>query len=242
MLLHALEGVGGEGLGFDLFLDLIRRLLLAEAVADVAGVAERAGEVAFQDVGVQVVDAAAAAGIDEVFEVVVRAFPFLDDLAVFVIGGGAGVVRHGDVAAFALDDDADACALELVHVLAVLVLGQTAHFKDERGLLVALIDDLGVGGFAVVLVAEAAADAPHAGGEFHLAEEPAGDVHLVDALVAEVAVAVVPGPMPVVVQLFACQLRLRRRATPEVVVDRVGDGLRAFGFANAGAALVAEST
>ena len=82
-------------------------------------------------------------------------------------------------------------------------------------------DDLGVGVVAVVDVAEAAADAEDARGELHLAEEPAGDVHLVDALVAEVAVAGVPDPVPVVVEAAcACSGQLGRRAAPEVVVDR----------------------
>jgi hypothetical protein len=53
-------------------------------MADVAGVAEGAGEMAFEDVGVQIFHAAAAAGVDEVFEVILAAFEFLDLLAILV--------------------------------------------------------------------------------------------------------------------------------------------------------------
>ena len=42
--------------------------------------------------------------------------------------------------------------------------------------------DLGVGGFTVVLVSEAAADAENSRGQLALAERPARHIHLVDAL------------------------------------------------------------
>ena len=62
--------------------------------------------------------------------------------------------------------------------------------------------DLGVGRFAGVFVAQAAAVAEHALADVIAPQAPAGDVHLVNALVAQVAVAVVPEPVPVVVQLL----------------------------------------
>jgi hypothetical protein len=42
-------------------------------------------------------------------------------------------------------------------------LEEAAHFKDERGLLVAVVDDLRVRRLAIVFIAETTADAPHAG-------------------------------------------------------------------------------
>ena len=57
----------------------------------------------------------------------------------------------------------------------------------------------GVGRFLVVVEHEVAADGADLGRVLH-AEAPAGDVHFVDALVAEIAVAVVPEPVPVVVE------------------------------------------
>src|SRR5205085_9967278 len=69
--------------------------------------------------------------------------------------------------------------LELIHVLGVGLLRQSAHFKNQRRLFIALINDLRVGCFAVIDVAEASAEADDKRREFHLAEEPTRDVHLV---------------------------------------------------------------
>jgi len=60
-------------------------------------------------------------------------------------------------------------------------------------------DDLSIGRVSIVIIAEAAADAEGVAGKAALAEEPAGDVHLVDALIADVAIAVEVNPVPVVV-------------------------------------------
>ena len=57
-----------------------------------------------------------------------------------------------------------------------------------------------------------------------LAQPPAGDVHLVDALVADVAVAVVPVPVPLVVEAVRVERPLGRGAEPEVVIDPFGHG------------------
>ena len=61
---------------------LAERLFRAEAIADVAQVAQCAGQMAFQNVAVQVSTLAAAHGLDEVAEVVARRrLELLDDLA-----------------------------------------------------------------------------------------------------------------------------------------------------------------
>ena len=56
------------------------------------------------------------------------------------------------------------------------------------------------------------------------AEAPARDVDFVDALVAEVAVAVVPEPVPVVVEAILGELASSARAEPQIVVDAGGHG------------------
>src|SRR5262249_13003728 len=101
--------------------------------------------------------------------------------------------------------------------------------------------NLRVGGLAVVDVAEAAADTDDRFGQLVLAQAPAGLVHLVDALVAQVAVAVIPLPVPVVVEALAHQRLHRRRPAPQVVVDRGRDRLFAGHLADAAARLVAEA-
>ena len=98
--------------------------------------------------------------------------------------------------------------------------------------------DHGVGGFAIIDIAESAADGQNARRQGVLAQEPAGQVHLVRALVADVAVAGVPDPVPVVVQVLPAQRFHRRRTTPQVIVDAGRDRLFAAHLADAGAVLV----
>ena len=122
-----------------------------------------------------------------------------------IVGHRAGgrVAGHEQAAAFAMDVDADVAAEELVHVLRAGLVGQAADFEDQRRRRIVVEHDLGVRRLAVVHVAQPPADAPHARRQFVDAQEPAGQVHLVNALVADVAVAGGPDPMPIVVQTLA---------------------------------------
>src|SRR5262249_9361021 len=72
-----------------------------------------------------------------------------------------------------------------------------------------------------------AADRAHLGRQFH-AQAPTRDIDFMDALVAEVAVAVSPVPVPVVVETILLERHLLRRALPQVVIDvsgRIADRL-----------------
>ena len=80
---------------------------------------------------------------------------------------------------------------------------QAADLELELAVVELEADVQRVGRLAVVGVAEPAAGGHHGLGQLVLAQAPAGQVHLVDALVAEVAVAVVPVPVPVVVEPVA---------------------------------------
>ena len=109
-----------------------------------------------------------------------------------------------------------------------------------------------VRGLSAVDVAEAAAHGDDLRGDFARVEEPAGDIDLVDRLIAKVAAAVVPEPVPIIVHrtLGAGLLHLVGlvaadgfldvgRAVPEVVVDLGRDGVLR-GRADGLAALVAD--
>src|SRR5262249_38870038 len=74
-----------------------------------------------------------------------------------------------------------------------------------------------------------------------LVQPPAGLVHLVDALVAQVAVAGVPDPVPVVVQPLAHQRLLGGGTAPQVIVHGGGRLLRALDLADGAAQLVADA-
>src|SRR5262249_31078833 len=152
--------------------------------------------------------------------------------------GRGRVIRHDHVTFRAVVDVADHRALEAFSL-------QAAHLEDQLAVAVVEDRDLGVGRLAVVDVAEAAADADDRLGQSGLAQTPAGLVHLVDALVADVAVAVIPDPVPVVVDGAELGVAVRRvvrcRPAPEIIVHRRGRLLRAVHLADAVALLVAQA-
>ena len=217
--------------------------------------AQRAGNEPFLNVGVQVTDPPAAHGLDEILIVVAGAAPLFDLVALLVVGRGTRIIRDKDISAFALDDDADTGPLalfvrrKLVHVtripafvgLARFIFGESAHFKDQRRFWVVVKDDLSVRGLTIVIVAQSAADAPDPGREFGLAEKPPGDVHLMDSLVAEIAVAVIPEPMPVVVKALSLNRGHRRRAAPQIVINVGWRLLRGIDLADARAGFVTQA-
>ncbi len=98
-------------------------------------------------------------------------------------------------------------------------LGKPRVSKMMRRLCVVVEYDLRVGRIAGVIVAEPAAEAHDPRRQRLFAQEPAGDIHLVDALVAHVAAAGVVVPMPIVVQFWPIKIDLSRRAAPEFVID-----------------------
>src|SRR5262249_8318846 len=151
------------------------------------------------------------------------------------------VVGADDHALGAVPDVADVGVLRLEAERVRALRRQAAHLEDQLAVAVVVDAHLRVGRLAVVLVAEAAADAHDRVGHRVLAEAPPGLVHLMDALVAEVAVAVFPLPVPVVVQVLAHQRPVRRRAAPQVVVDAGRDRLRAAHLADRAARLVAQA-
>src|SRR5262249_40165878 len=101
-------------------------------------------------------------------------------------------------------------------------------------------DDLRVGRLTVIGVAEAPADADDRPRQLVFAQAPAGDIHLMNALVAQIAVAVIPHPVPIVMEAEAMEGRARGRTAPQVVIDRVGNGPFTAGPADAGTAFVAQ--
>src|SRR5438046_9925617 len=102
-------------------------------------------------------------------------------------------------------------------------------------------NDLRIRRGPVVDIAEAAAETEDARRKLVLAQEPAGNVHLVNALISQIAVSGVPNPMPIVMEAFAHERFHRRRAAPEIIVDAGRNWLRAVHFADARTALVAKA-
>ena len=93
---------------------------------------------------------------------------------------------------------------------------------DQAGLGEFPGDDLGVGHFLVVVEDELAAR--RADGERRIdAQAPAGDVDAVDAVVAQLAGAPVPEPVPVVVKSVRVKRPVGRGPLPHRVVDAGGN-------------------
>ena len=267
VVLHAAIGFSQASVGLDGFGDLAGALLRAEAEGDVGGVHEGGGEVTLADGSVDAFSGALADAGDPVgvvarsatgeVDLVDRLTIGLGLLALGVIGLRGVVVGHHDGAVLALDDDADVRSLleltKLVHrSIHLAVSGQAVDFGDEGGGGVVVNRDEGVRGLGAVDVAEAATNRDNFGGNFMRAEEPASDVDFVDGLVAKVAAAVVPEPVPIVVDgaraggfgvlvglVAADGLLDVGWAVPEVVVDGRSNFVL-LGRADGLAALVAD--
>ena len=172
-----------------------------------------------------------------------------DPLVVVVVDVRVAGFGHRDVAALALHDYADPRTAESIHGLHARLGGQTAHFKNQRRFGVAERGDQGVRGLGVILVTKTAAHAHHRRRQTGLAEEPARDVHLVNTLVGDIAAAVVPDPVPIVVHRTAARAvapwrRKIRRPRPKIVTffaDRSRHRLRPRGATNALAQFVAQT-
>src|SRR5206468_2189736 len=97
-------------------------------------------------------------------------------------------------------------------------LAPDAMFPDETGVVEVVRHHLGVGGLLVVVVEILAPAAGDALGGVE-AEHPSGGVEGVDAVVAQLAGAVIPVPVPLVVKAVRVEGPLRGGAEPEVVID-----------------------
>ena len=89
-----------------------------------------------------------------------------------------------------------------------------------------------IGGLAVVVPGEAITHSDHLGRYIVPAENVAEVVNVVDSPVGHLAVAPVPLPMPVVVELLSHHGCHRSRAGPEIVVDVARNRLRRSDFAD----------
>src|SRR5262249_21009795 len=89
--------------------------------------------------------------------------------------------------------------------------GQASMREIEGG-------DLGVRRLLVVVVEVLAAPAGNAERGVE-AEHPAGHVEGVDGVVADLAGAVIPEPVPMIMKAIRIERPLRRRAEPEIIID-----------------------
>jgi hypothetical protein len=171
-----------------------------------------------EDVGVEPLLVSAANRLDEIgevvgLEVVAGAREALHQLAVG-IEPRAAAGGHGDVA-FAPGEDGAAGKVETRGV-------QAAHFLDKGRVTEVVDNDLCVGRLGGVGVAVAAVVAHDRPGQFLHAQAEARQVGPVDVAVAQVAVARLPEPVPIVVEVAPRDGAHRGGAGPEVVIDPLG--------------------
>ena len=133
--------------------------------------------------------------------------------------------------------------MEQIADLFAVVVGraQAAHLEDQLRVAEIHDRDLRVRRLSLVLVAEATAQADHALGERGAGNAPAGDVHLMHALIADVAIAGVPEPVPVIGHEILMIRLLRRWSEPQIEIQLLR---RIAGLLEADAAtrLVAQGT
>jgi hypothetical protein len=128
-----------------------------------------------------------------------------------------------------------------IHFLGVGARGQSTHLENQWSWFVIVKDNQSVGRCAIIVIAQAPTHTPDARRELGLPENPSADIHLVDTLVAEIAVACWPDPMPIIVQSLAHQGFFGSRSAPKIVVDGWRNRRRTIHFSNAGPAFIAQT-
>ena len=222
------EGFQASLVVSETFFDLVVADLLTKAVRDVGELRQHRSVVAVGDVQDVLDDLAFADGGNEVLHVVwaiLEVVELGDGLAVVVVGLG-----FCDEAAFAMDDIADAgsggLAVDTEDWLIAFVPVHVLHWQativeEDRCVAIVLIKgQLVVGGLAIIGVTPASAEAHDAlWSSGRVAERPAGDVELVRSLVADIAIAVAPLPVPIIMELLAADGFHWAWGGPEVVID-----------------------
>src|SRR5262245_43304789 len=102
-----------------------------------------------------------------------------------------------------------------------------------------------VGSLAIVIVTQPSADTERVARQTGFTEEPTREIHLMNALVAQIAVAVIPDPMPFIMhRAVSRRVAIRRyqgrRTGPQIVIDAGWNRLWTGCLANAVASLVTE--
>ena len=139
----------------------------------------------------------------------------LDDLPLVVVHLAASA-PPSELTAFAGDDHADADPTVILRVAAV---GNVVDLEDSLNAVEVELRDERVRRLAGVAPCEPATERADGQRVRRIFESPSHQVELVRALVADVAVAGVPDPVPVVVELVSHDRKVGGRAEPQIVVN-----------------------
>ncbi len=237
VLFHPAEGFRGDFIAANCSGARVEGLLFTQTVGNIAQMTQSAGVMAFQDIGIEVLMAATSDSGDEVAERTAARSP-ADIVYAWQRPCGVAIARIETIVAdygafFQVENVADA-------LTAVAIVGKSSDLKDQLGLAVVIDGNLRVGSLPLVFVAEAAAQADYTLGQRGVRNGPPGDIHLMDPLVADVAIAEIPEPVPVIMHQVPVMRLLRSRPKPDVEIQTVG-GIRRLAGANTSAAFVAQT-
>lgn len=186
VLLHASEGVGeGWRLGESGF-DLIGVRFLSEVQGVGAEMGEGGGMVTILSAMHDVLFSAEG-GINKIVEGVSATGEFLDFFAIVVDDAAGTSVAAEDLSTFVFDDVSNGDAFVVRHAIFPIeaFFGKSTDFEKDGGGFGVDVEDLGVGGVAIVIIAESSASGEDSGGVFHgVIEGPPADVELMRTLVA----------------------------------------------------------
>jgi len=223
---HIVEG--GERVGMFLHggADLVHGGFGADAPGDIGLVTDGGAEVADFDVGHEFFGVVVADGGNEVGGVGAAAVALvLVDAFAVLVEGPTAAAGDTNVAVFALDVvTATGAEVDRAVVAAAFGVGEVTDIDDDFDAIVIEEGEVHVGGFAVIVPEEAVTGGDDAGGDVVPAEDMAEVIDVVDAPVTHFAVAPIPLPMPVVMELLAHDGGHGGWAGPEVVVDMIGNG------------------
>ena len=221
-LLQSLDRFAGSGEGVCGLQDIVVSGRCAQAIGEIAEVADRRGDMALPNGGVQSVRLSLADGRDEVGRVPRAAVAFeLPDLFAVVVVYPPAAAKTGEVASFALQDESLPDAQELIHFLCARAGRQVAVLDVDRGGFVGQNRKLRIRCLAGVIDRKSAPRTKDAPGQVVAAGEPATDIESMNPAVAEIPRARGPGPVPVIVQPLASQRLDRRGPAVEIVVEAV---------------------
>jgi hypothetical protein len=77
---------------------------------------------------------------------------------------------------------------------------------------------LSISGLRLILVAKATTKADHTLGPYGTGNHPSGNIHLMDALVSNISISIIPKPMPVIVDEVVMEIFLFCRPRPDIEV------------------------
>ena len=87
--------------------------------------------------------------------------------------------------------------------LIVLGIGsEPTHLEDQRSFGIIMKDNLRVGSVPIILITQSTSDTDHPRGKLFFAQDPSSNIHLMNPLVAQVSIACVAYPVPIVVEFL----------------------------------------